>query len=328
MALLEVSDLRKYFVVEKGIVRKNRNYVKAVDGVSFTLDKNQTLGIVGESGCGKTTLGKTVLRLLEPDSGVITLNVNGRSINVLDADEEEMRLVRKKMQMVFQDPQSSLNPRMPVKSIIGEPLKILKIAEDPEEREGIVLNLLTDVGLGKEHMERYPHEFSSGQRQRIGIARALAVGPDLIILDEPTSSVDVSVQAQVLNLLKRLQETWNMAYLFISHDLGVVYHMSDRIAVMYLGKIVEVADADRIFDNPLHPYTRALLSALPFPDPEFRGKKKRILLEGTVPDPINPPPGCRFHTRCFERKANRPCKREEPGMREVEKKHLVACHNY
>ncbi len=327
MSVLEVNNLKKYFPVEKGIIRKSTSYVRAVDDVSFKLERNKTLGIVGESGCGKTTLGKTVLRLYEPNAGEILLNTDGHSIDVAKANEKEMKIVRKNIQMVFQDPQSSLNPRMAVKSIVGEPLIILGEMKDAEERENHVLDILQEVGLKKEHMERYPHEFSGGQKQRIGIARALTVEPDIIILDEPTSALDVSVQAQVLTLLNKLQRSREMAYMFISHDLTVVHYVSDLVAVMYLGKLVEYGDENEIFHNPLHPYTKALLSAAPLPDPHAREKKERIILKGTVPSPMNPPPGCRFHPRCFERKGSI-CEKEIPAMKKVGKEHWVACFNY
>lgn len=327
MSILEVNNLKKYFRIEKGIIKKKIVYVKAVDDVSFKLERNKTLGVVGESGCGKTTLGKTVLRLYEPDSGKIFLNFDGKKIDVTSADKEEMKTVRKMMQMVFQDPQSSLNPRMPVKNIVGEPLVILGEMKDSEERERHVLSILEEVGLKKEHMERYPHEFSGGQKQRIGIARALIVHPDVMILDEPTSALDVSVQAQALELLKKLQKSRDIAYMFISHDLTVVHYISDVVAVMYLGKVVEYGDEDEIFNNPLHPYTKALLSAAPLPDPGDRDKKKRIILKGTVPSLINPPPGCRFHERCFEKKGNI-CEKEVPEMKKVGSNHWVACFKY
>jgi len=327
MPILEVNNLKKYFRIEKGIIKKKIAYVKAVDDVSFKLERNKTLGVVGESGCGKTTLGKTILRLYEPDSGEIFLNFDGKKIDVTSADKEEMKTVRKKMQMVFQDPQSSLNPRMPVKNIVGEPLVILGEMKDPEERERHVLSILEEVGLTAEHMERYPHEFSGGQKQRIGIARALIVHPDVMILDEPTSALDVSVQAQTLELLKKLQKSRNIAYMFISHDLTVVHYISDVVAVMYLGKVVEYGDEDEIFNNPLHPYTKALLSAAPLPDPGDRDKKKRIILKGTVPSSINPPLGCRFHERCFEKKGSI-CEKEVPEMKKVGSNHWVACFNY
>ena len=326
--LLEVKDLYKYFTFQRGLLHRQTFSVRAVENVSFTLDRNKTLGVVGESGCGKTTLGKTIISLYRPDSGQILLHPDEKTTyDVATAQDEEMKAVRRIVQMVFQDPQSSLNPRWPVKNIIGEPLDILKLVSGRRERENMVLELMEEVGLKPEHINRYPHEFSGGQRQRIGIARALASNPDLVVLDEPTSAVDVSVQAQVLNLLKELQRTKNMAYLFISHDLGVVHHMSDEIAVQYLGQIVEQGPSDKVFSDPLHPYTKALLSALPVPDPEFEAHKRRIILEGTLPNAINPPPGCRFHTRCQEFLGEK-CTKECPALIEVEKGHRVACWRY
>ncbi|MHC1605544.1 MAG: ABC transporter ATP-binding protein [Candidatus Methanofastidiosia archaeon] len=324
--LLEVKKLTKYFKIERGVIRRKTLYVKAVEDVSFSLDRKKTVGVVGESGCGKTTLGKTLVNLYKPESGSILLHSDGKDIiDTTTANDEQMKKVRKMIQMVFQDPHSSLNPRWTIKNIVGEPIKILKMASGRKEREGMVVQLLDEVGLKPEHMNRYPHEFSGGQRQRIGIARALASKPDMVVLDEPTSSVDVSVQAQVLNLLKDLQQKRGMAYIFISHDLGVVHHMADEIAVQYLGRIVEYGDSEKVFNNPLHPYTKALLSALPVPDPEFEAHKKRIILKGTVPNPINPPSGCSFHPRCYELADEKKCKKQCPHLKEVEKGHKVAC---
>ena len=327
--LLEVENLKKYFTFTRGIVRRKTYYLRAVDNVSFTLQRKRTLGVVGESGCGKTTLGKTIVTLYEPDSGKILLHPDkNTTLDVVNANDDELKQIRRTVQMVFQDPHSSLNPRWPVKNIVGEPLDILKLARGRKERENMVIDLLDEVGLKPEHLNRYPHEFSGGQRQRIGIARALASDPDLVVLDEPTSAVDVSVQAQVLNLLKELQEKKRMAYLFISHDLGVVHHMSDEIAVQYLGEIVEHGDSEKVFNEPLHPYTKALLSALPVPDPEFEAHKRRIILKGTLPNAVSPPKGCRFHTRCPELVDEYKCKNECPRLKEVSKGHKVACWIY
>jgi oligopeptide/dipeptide ABC transporter ATP-binding protein len=315
--LLEVTDLRKHYPVRKGMFSQTVGNVLAVDGISFIINAGETLGLVGESGCGKSTAGKAILKLIEPTSG--TVKVNGKRIDQLS--RAEMRPYRRELQVVFQDPYSSLNPRMNVGDIVGEPLRNYAIAAgaDLERR---VAQLFEKVGLRGEAMRRYPHEFSGGQRQRIGIARALALNPKLIICDEPVSALDVSVQAQVINLLMDLQSEFGLSYLFVAHDLAVVEHISHRIAVMYLGKIVELTDKKSLFANPLHPYTEALLSAVPLPDPE--AKRDRIILKGDVPSPINPPTGCRFHTRCpyaFDR-----CRVEEPAMREVRPRHQVACH--
>jgi len=326
--LLEVEGLKKYFSFQKGLFKRQTFYLRAVDDVTFSLNRKKTLGVVGESGCGKTTLGKTLVGLYKPDEGSITLTPDGESIDAVNPSDEELKTIRKTIQMVFQDPQSSLNPRWPIRNIVGEPLDILKLTSGRKEKENRVIELLETVGLKPEHINRYPHEFSGGQRQRIGIARAMASQPDIIVLDEPTSAVDVSVQAQVLNLLKSLQEERNMAYIFISHDLGVVHHMADEIAVQYLGQIVEYGDSEKVFNNPLHPYTKALLSALPVADPEFVAHKKRIILKGTLPNAINPPSGCRFHTRCQELVDENKCKSQCPMLKEVEKDHKVACWIY
>jgi len=291
--------------------------VKAVDDVSLSIQKGETLGLVGESGCGKSTFGRAIMRLEEPTSGEVWYDGD----NILTYDAQQIRALRKKMQIIFQDPFSSLNPRKPVASIVGEPLLIHGMT-NRREREARVLELLEVVGLSKEHMRRYPHMFSGGQRQRIGVARALALNPDLVVCDEAVSALDVSIQAQVLNLLKDLQDEFGLTYLFISHDLHVVEHISDRVAVMYLGKIVEVADSKVIYKTPLHPYTQALLSASPMPDPE--AKRKRILLKGDVPSPINPPPGCRFHTRCPYVQGI--CSKTEPPLKEIRPGHEAACH--
>jgi len=291
--ILEVRNLVKHFPITKGfIVQRQVGAVKAVDGVTFSIRRGETLGLVGESGCGKTTTGRVILRLMEPTSGEAIFE--GR--NIFKLSKEDLRKMRRDMQIIFQDPYSSLNPRMTVGDIIGEPLEIHNLARGKEKLRR-VQELLEVVGLSPYHVNRYPHEFSGGQRQRIGIARALAVNPKLIICDEPVSALDVSIQAQVLNLLQELQKEFGLTYLFIAHDLSVVKHISDRIAVMYLGKIAEVAEADEMFENPQHPYTEALLSAVPIPDPGMR--RERIILPGDVPSPVNPPQGCRFHTRCL-----------------------------
>jgi oligopeptide transport system ATP-binding protein len=317
MALLEVKNLKKYFPIKKGALSRTIGYVKAVDGVSFTLKRGETLGLVGESGCGKTTVGRSILRLIEPTSGQVIFNGQ----NMLALHREELRQVRASIQIIFQDPFSSLDPRMNAGQIIAEPIRNHMNISKMEIRNRVAY-LMERVGLHPEQMRRYPHEFSGGQRQRIGIARALALNPSVIICDEPVSALDVSIQAQVINLLARLQEQMNLSYLFIAHDLSVVEHISNRVAVMYLGHIVELATDKELYQNPLHPYSQALLSAVPIPDPEF--KRKKILLQGDVPSPINPPPGCTFHTRCAECKAI--CSRQEPQLRDVGDGHWVACH--
>src|ERR1043166_1164933 len=289
--LLDVKHLKKHFPIKGGVFSKTIGYVYAVDDINFTLEKGETLGLVGESGCGKSTTGRTILRLIEPTDGMIAFE--GQDITHLD--KSAMRALRREMQIIFQDPYASLNPRMTVGSIIGEPLEIHKIAKGSEKEERVA-SLLQKVGLRAEDMRKYPHEFSGGQRQRIGIARALALNPKLIVCDEPVSALDVSIQAQILNLLKDLQQDLGLPYLFISHNLAVVEHISHRIAVMYLGRIVELADKATIFPRPGHPYTEALLSAIPVPDPAIRDTKR--VLQGDVPSPVNPPSGCHFHTRC------------------------------
>jgi oligopeptide/dipeptide ABC transporter ATP-binding protein len=315
--LVEARDVAKYYPIRGGIFLKEIASVKAVDGVNIAIKPGETLGLVGESGCGKTTLGRAILRLEEPTAGTILFEGE----NILAYDNRQMRLVRKKMQIIFQDPFSSLNPRKTVAQIIGEPLLIHGM-KNRKARDERVKYLMTVVGLRQEQMRRYPHMFSGGQRQRIGVARALALNPKLIVCDEAVSALDVSIQAQVLNLLKDLQGEFGLTYLFISHDLHVVEHISDRVAVMYLGKIVELASSKSLYRRPLHPYSQALLSASPMPDP--KRKHQRIILKGDVPSPIDPPPGCRFHTRCIYTKDI--CSSEEPPLREIASHHLAACH--
>jgi len=315
--LLEVRGLKKHYPVRKGLLQRTVGQVYAVDGVSFSVGHGETLGLVGESGCGKSTTGKSVIKLIEPTAGEIS--VEGRRIEGLT--RAEMQSVRRQVQFVFQDPYSSLNPRMSAGDIVAEPLRNFGVAAKSEMRERVA-GIFAKVGLRAEQMARFPHEFSGGQRQRIGIARALALNPGLIICDEPVSALDVSVQAQVINLLMDLQAEFRLSYLFIAHDLGVVEHISHRVAVMYLGKIVEIAPKRDIFRSPQHPYTEALLSAVPVPNPAK--KSKRIILKGDVPSPINPPSGCRFHTRCPYAVAR--CSAEEPAIREIAPGHHVACH--
>ena len=315
--LLEVKNLVKHFPVRGGVFSRVRNYVKAVDGISFDVKPGETLGLVGESGCGKSTAGRSILRLIEPTSG----EINFEGENICELSNEELRKRRRQMQIIFQDPYASLNPRMTIGSIVGEPLTIHNVAKG-QERKDRVEQLLHRVGLRPEHIRRYPHEFSGGQRQRIGLARALALNPKLIIGDEPVSALDVSIQAQVINLLEDLQKDLGIAYVMIAHDLAVVQHVSDRIAVMYLGKIVELAEADELVSSPKHPYTEALLSAVPVPDPTV--KTERILLKGDVPSPVDPPSGCRFHTRCPYKEDL--CDQEDPPMLEMSPGNTVACH--
>lgn len=315
--LLKVENLKKYFVTSGP--KHEENLLKAVDDVSFTVYKGETLGLVGESGCGKTTLGRTVIRLYEPSDGHIYFN--GQDISKLP--ERELRPLRKRMQMIFQDPYASLNSRMTVGDIIGEPLDIHGLYRGKERRQRIE-ELLTRVGLNAEHANRYPHEFSGGQRQRIGIARALAVNPDFIVCDEPISALDVSIQAQVVNLLEELQAELGLTYLFIAHDLAMVKHISHRVGVMYLGQLVELAGSDDLYSNPAHPYTRLLLSAIPIPDPDVAAGKAALVPEGEIPSPVNPPSGCRFRTRC--RYAQERCSQEAPPLIEFAPGHHVACH--
>jgi oligopeptide/dipeptide ABC transporter ATP-binding protein len=315
--LLEVTDLRKHYPVRRGLLSRISGYVYAVDGISFSIAEGETLGLVGESGCGKSTAGKTILKLIDPTAG--TIRVRGEAIEALKP--HEMRPWRRDLQVVFQDPYSSLNPRLSAGAIVAEPLINYGVASGADLKARVAA-LFQKVGLREDQMARFPHEFSGGQRQRIGIARALALNPTLIVCDEPVSALDVSVQAQVINLLMDLQREFGLSYLFIAHDIAVVEHICHRIAVMYLGKIVELTDRRSLFSNPLHPYTEALLSAVPVPNP--KAKKTRIILSGDVPSPISPPSGCRFHTRCpyaFDR-----CTVEEPAMREVRPGHHVACH--
>lgn len=334
--LLEVFNVKKYFPITGGLTRKVIGEIKAVDGVSFSVRRGETFGLVGETGCGKTTLGRTILRLLEPTSGEAYINLSKDSSTISDFQDYEkinifqikrgaLKRLRRHMQIVYQDPFSSLNPRMLVKDIVAEPMKVNKMAKGQELQERVI-DLLEKVGLMREHLFRFPHEFSGGQRQRICIARAIALNPTFLLLDEPTSALDVSVQAQILKLLNDLQNELDLTYMLITHDLSIIDHMADRLAVMYLGKIVEIAEKDELFKSPLHPYTQALLSAVPIPDPDRQSLKEAIYLRGEVPSPVNPPEGCRFHPRCQE--FSQECEKklqEEPPLIEVSEGHFVAC---
>ncbi len=318
-SLVQINGLCKYFNTKKMTFKKNVGVLKAVDGVSFQIKKGETLGLVGESGCGKTTLGRTLMKLYNPTAGQIFYDGN----DISKLSDKQMLAYRQRMQMIFQDPYASLNPRLTVGDIIGEPLDIYKICRG-KEREERVKYFLDKVGLDQGHINRYPHEFSGGQRQRIGIARSLAVNPDFIVCDEPISALDVSIQAQIINTIEDLQRDFDLTYLFIAHDLSMVKHISNRVGIMYLGKLVEIAESNEVYSRPIHPYTNALLSAIPIPDPEESKKRNRIILEGDIPSPIDPPPGCRFKGRC--RYAQKICGEEEPELKEVAPGHCVACH--
>jgi oligopeptide transport system ATP-binding protein len=321
--ILDVQDLKMHFPITRGIIfQRQVGAIKAVDGIDFALYKGETLGLVGESGCGKSTTGRAILQLHRPTNGHVIFE--GKDLT--QTKGEELRKMRRRMQMIFQDPYASLNPRMTVGSIIGEPLEVHGIGSTKKERQERVQELLKTVGLNPVFVNRYPHEFSGGQRQRIGIARALAVNPAFIVCDEPISALDVSIQAQIINLLEDLQDELDLTYLFIAHDLSVVRHISDRIAVMYLGKIVELADRDALYEKPMHPYTQALLSAVPIPDPAIEGRRQRIILEGDVPSPANPPKGCHFCTRCP--KVMEVCRQQEPPFKDYGDGHYVACFLY
>lgn len=318
--LLKVTNLQKHFPIKKGLFQSTVGHVRAVDGVSFSVREGETFGLVGESGCGKSTTGRSLLRLIEPTGGEITFA--GQDVRKLS--RQNLRALRRQMQIVFQDPYASLNPRYTIKQTLEEPLLIHRLGQSSQEREQRIARLMETVGLSPSRMNRYPHEFSGGQRQRIGIARALAVSPQVIVADEPVSALDVSVQSQVLNLFDDLQKEFNLAYIFIAHDLSVVKHISDRIGVMYLGKMVELADADDLYHEPLHPYSQALLSAVPVPDPD--AKRERIILQGDLPSPANPPSGCYFHPRCKD--AMEVCRLKAPEWQEIKPGHFAACHLY
>jgi oligopeptide transport system ATP-binding protein len=319
MSLLEVNHLKKHFINHHGFLKRHTTTTSAVDGISFKIGKGETLGLVGESGCGKSTTGKAILRLFDVTEGEIIFN----GVDISKVKQSELKPYRRKMQMIFQNPYASLNSRMTVGEIIGEPLDVHKIASG-EARMEIIWSMLERVGLSKEHANRYPHEFSGGQRQRIGIARAIVMQPELVICDEPISALDVSIQAQIINMLQKLQKVYGLAYLFITHDLAVVRHISDRVGVMYLGKIVEMTSTKKLFESPKHPYTRALISAIPIPDPEASKQAKRIVLKGDVPLSVDPPTGCRFRTRCYEAMAM--CAHIEPELSEIAPDHFSACH--
>lgn len=326
--ILDVKGMKKWFPIQKGLLKRVVGYVKAVDDVSFYLREGETLGLVGESGCGKTTVSRTIIRLYEPTAGtahfrtsLFSADGQPEMVNIFDLDKEQMKRIRREVAMIFQDPINSLNPRMSVFDIVSEPMVIHGMKIGPEMEE-TVTTLLERVGLRKEHIRRYPHEFSGGQRQRIGIARALSMNPKIIFCDEPVSALDVSIQAQTLNLLQDLQADFNLSYVFVAHDLSVVQHISDRVAVMYVGKIAEMASSDALYNEPLHPYTESLMSAVPKPDPKYHSE--RLVMQGDVADPSNPPPGCYFHPRC--RYAVDKCKIESPEFRELKPDHFVACH--
>ena len=326
--LLQVNGLKKFFPIQKGLLRRTVGNVKAVDDISFFVREGETLGLVGESGCGKSTAGRSIIRLYEPTAGqvffksrLLGTDGNPKMVNLLDLKPDEMKAVRREISMVFQDPINSLNPRMTVSDIVAEPMVIHGLYTGRETEE-LIIRLLERVGLRPDHLRRYPHEFSGGQRQRIGIARALSLNPSLVICDEPVSALDVSIQAQTLNLLQDLQQDFNLSYIFVAHDLSVVQHISDRVAVMYVGKVAEIANAEELYSNPMHPYTEALLSAVPKPDPLY--KSDRILMQGDVADPSNPPSGCYFHPRC--KYVQDVCKQKTPDFRELKPDHFVACH--
>ena len=322
--ILDIRGLKMYFPITKGFLNRQVGTVKAVDNVSFSLREGETMGLVGESGCGKTTLGRCILRVYKPTEGnIIYCDAQGREVNLALLPEKELKLLRREIRMIFQDPQSSLNPRLTVMQIVGEPLVVNNIAKG-KELEKRVADLLRKVGLRPEYIRRYPHAFSGGERQRIGIARALALDPRLVVADEAVSALDVSVQAQILNLLQDLQQDFSLTYLFVAHNLSVVQHVCSRVAVMYVGRLMELADTKELYFNPKHPYTEALMSAVPKPDPALRSRTARIRLEGDVADPANPPPGCHFHPRCGY--AQEQCRNETPAIRDVGDGHLCACH--